>query len=90
MIFLITLYFLYPHFANVLTNSLKQVIQMQLGKDTGLSLGFLAGTTLGSGIAFLFQFQAYEVISSVAFFGIVGALSGLGTAVFLRQRQRQH
>ncbi|WP_154895994.1 hypothetical protein [Paenibacillus illinoisensis] len=63
---------------------------MQLGKDTGLSLGFLAGTTLGSGIAFLFQFQAYEVVGSVSLFGIIGALSGLWTAIFLRQRQRQH
>ncbi|MGF9698283.1 hypothetical protein [Paenibacillus sp. MABNR03] len=61
---------------------------MQLGKDTGISLGFLAGTTLGSGIAFLFQFRAYEVIGSVAFFGIIGALAGLWTAVVLHQRQQ--
>ncbi|WP_440118598.1 hypothetical protein [Paenibacillus sp. QZ-Y1] len=61
---------------------------MIITKETGISLGFLAGTTFGSGIAFLFRYQSYEVIASVAIFGIAGALAGLCTAVKLRQRQQ--
>ncbi|MCP1183332.1 hypothetical protein [Paenibacillus sp. 1781tsa1] len=60
---------------------------MKLTKELGISLGFLAGTTLGSGIAFLFRLQSVEVIASVTLFGIAGAITGLIMAVILRQRQ---
>ncbi|PQP82339.1 hypothetical protein C0Q44_12830 [Paenibacillus sp. PCH8] len=60
---------------------------MKLTKETGISLGFLAGTTFGSGIAFLFQFQSVDVIASVTLFGIAGAIAGLLMAVILHQRQ---
>ncbi|MFC9707689.1 hypothetical protein JNUCC31_25690 [Paenibacillus sp. JNUCC31] len=56
---------------------------MKLAKETGISLGFLAGTTLGSGIAFLFRFQANEVMASVGLFGIVGAIAGLCVQHFI-------
>ncbi|MGO4730119.1 hypothetical protein [Paenibacillus sp. 2KB_22] len=60
---------------------------MKLTKELGISLGFLAGTTFGSGIAFLFRLQSVEVIASVTLFGIAGAITGLIMAVILRQRQ---
>ncbi|RAW17260.1 MULTISPECIES: hypothetical protein [Paenibacillus] len=56
---------------------------MKLTKEIGISLGFLAGTTFGSGIAFLFRFQAYEVMASVALFGIAGAITGLCVQQFI-------
>ncbi|MFX3647490.1 MAG: hypothetical protein ACE3K2_26770 [Paenibacillus sp.] len=60
---------------------------MKLTKELGISLGFLAGTTFGSGIAFLFRLQSVEVIASVSLFGIAGAITGVIMAVILRQRQ---
>ncbi|WP_339241093.1 hypothetical protein MKX40_09710 [Paenibacillus sp. FSL R5-0517] len=60
---------------------------MKLTNELGISLGFLAGTTFGSGIAFLFRLQSVEVIASVTLFGIAGAITGLIMAVILRQRQ---
>ncbi|WP_338708326.1 hypothetical protein [Paenibacillus amylolyticus] len=60
---------------------------MKLTKELGISLGFLAGTTFGSGIAFLFCLQSVEVVASVTLFGIAGAIAGIITAVILRQRQ---
>ncbi|WFR62008.1 hypothetical protein P9222_27610 [Paenibacillus amylolyticus] len=60
---------------------------MKLTKELGISLGFLAGTTFGSGIAFLFRLQSVEVIASVTLFGIAGAIAGIIMAVILRHRQ---
>ncbi|WP_145319427.1 MULTISPECIES: hypothetical protein [Paenibacillus] len=60
---------------------------MKLTKELGVSLGFLAGTTFGSGIAFLFRLQSVEVIASVTLFGIAGAIAGIIMAIILRQRQ---
>ncbi len=55
---------------------------MTLGKDIGISLGFLAGTTFGSGVAFLFRLQSYGVMGSVAIFGMIGAFAGLFIAKY--------
>ncbi|MCW3792429.1 hypothetical protein OM416_12605 [Paenibacillus sp. LS1] len=63
---------------------------MKLTKELGISLGFLAGTTFGSGIAFLFRLQSFEVVASVTLFGIAGAIAGIITAVIMRQRRHQH
>ncbi|WP_458462910.1 hypothetical protein [Paenibacillus sp.] len=60
---------------------------MKITKESGISLGFLAGTTFGSGIAFLFRLQSVEVVASVTLFGIAGAVAGIITAVIMRQRQ---
>jgi hypothetical protein len=56
---------------------------MKLTKEIGISLGFLAGTTFGSGAAFLFHFQAYELMTSVTLFGIAGAIAGLCVQQFI-------
>lgn len=45
---------------------------MKFSTDIACALGLLAGTTLGSGIAFLFGWQAYRVLTSVTVFGIAG------------------
>ncbi|KQY88149.1 hypothetical protein ASD24_25870 [Paenibacillus sp. Root52] len=55
---------------------------MKLDKNIGISLGFLAGTTFGSGVAFLFRLQSYGVMGSVAVFGMIGALAGLFIAKY--------
>lgn len=48
-----------------------------LDNDIGLSLGLLAGTTFGSGVGFLFSWQSYQLVGSVALFGVLGAVAGL-------------
>ncbi len=60
---------------------------MKLDKDIGISLGFLAGTTFGSGVAFLFRLQSYGVMGSVAIFGMIGAITGL---VIAKSRHRMN
>jgi len=62
---------------------------MKLTKELGISLGFLAGTTFGSGVAFLFRLQSFEVVASVTLFGIAGAIAGI-ISVIMRQRRHQH
>ncbi|MEF2968408.1 hypothetical protein V3851_21465 [Paenibacillus sp. M1] len=51
----------------------------------GLALGFLAGTTLGSGIAFLMSWQPVTLMLSVAGFGLAGAALG-GIAAWIYKR----
>ncbi|MEK3851099.1 hypothetical protein C5G87_07795 [Paenibacillus peoriae] len=47
---------------------------MKFGTDIACALGLLAGTTFGSGIAFLFGWQAYRALTSVAVFGVAGII----------------
>ncbi|MEC0180811.1 hypothetical protein P4H61_04805 [Paenibacillus peoriae] len=47
---------------------------MKYRTDIACSLGLLAGTTFGSGIAFLFGWQAYRALTSVSVFGIAGVI----------------
>ncbi|KAA8784387.1 hypothetical protein EC604_11075 [Paenibacillus amylolyticus] len=53
---------------------------MKTSKHLGIALGFLAGTTFGSGIAFLFRFSPVQLMLSVALCGLAGILSGLLTS----------
>ncbi|WP_342773020.1 hypothetical protein [Paenibacillus zeisoli] len=46
-------------------------------KSAGLSLGFLAGTTFGSGISFLLSWQSYDLVLLVSLCGAAGAFAGL-------------
>ncbi len=55
----------------------------------GPALGFLAGTTFGSGLAFLLGWQGYQVVSSVSIFGLAGALSGWIAGQTFRRRKSQ-
>ncbi|ASR48196.1 hypothetical protein P4H71_05645 [Paenibacillus kribbensis] len=47
---------------------------MKYRTDIACALGLLAGTTFGSGIAFLFGWQAYRALTSVSVFGIAGII----------------
>ncbi|WP_068619893.1 hypothetical protein [Paenibacillus tuaregi] len=58
-------------------------------KSVGLSLGFLAGTTFGSGISFLLGWQSYDLIILVSLCGAAGALAGLKISQKLSFRARQ-
>ena len=53
MIFLFTLYFLYPHFANVLTNYLKQVIPCSSAKIQAYLSVFLQERPWAAGLRFV-------------------------------------
>ncbi|NMO95417.1 hypothetical protein [Paenibacillus lemnae] len=57
-------------------------------KDIGLSLGLLAGTTFGSGIGFLWNWQSYDLVWSVSIFGMLGMSAGLGYALWSRRSQK--
>ncbi|MGO4529251.1 hypothetical protein AB4Z30_09240 [Paenibacillus sp. 2TAF8] len=52
---------------------------MKSSKHLGIALGFLAGTTFGSGIAFLFRFEPVQLMFCVAICGLIGTISGLLT-----------
>ncbi|WP_155617681.1 hypothetical protein [Paenibacillus campinasensis] len=45
-------------------------------KELGASLGLLAGTTLGSGIGFLFGWHSVNLIVLVSTFGLLGVAIG--------------
>ncbi|MGM1019752.1 MAG: hypothetical protein ACQEXV_04210 [Bacillota bacterium] len=47
---------------------------MKFRTDIACALGLLAGTTFGSGIAFLFGWQAYQALTSVSIFGVAGIM----------------
>ncbi|MET3209190.1 UNVERIFIED_CONTAM: hypothetical protein ABIC26_002134 [Paenibacillus sp. PvR008] len=47
---------------------------MKFRADIACALGLLAGTTFGSGIAFLFGWQAYRALTSVSVFGVAGIM----------------
>lgn len=53
----------------------------------GPAIGFLAGTTFGSGLAFLLGWQAYQVVSSVSIFGVAGVLLGVIAGQRIRRRK---
>ncbi|SCY74245.1 hypothetical protein SAMN05720606_108222 [Paenibacillus polysaccharolyticus] len=63
---------------------------MKSFKHLGVALGFLAGTTFGSGIAFLFRFSPVQLMLSVALFGIAGILSGLLTSKIWYNQIQEH
>ena len=50
---------------------------MKASKHLGIALGFLAGTTFGSGIAFLFRFAPVQLMLCVTLCGLAGIFSGL-------------
>jgi hypothetical protein len=54
--------------------SRKEKTLMKFRTDIACALGLLAGTTFGSGIAFLFGWQAYRALTSVAVFGVAGII----------------
>ncbi|MBU5673949.1 hypothetical protein [Paenibacillus brevis] len=51
----------------------------------GLAIGFLAGTTLGSGLSFLMEWQPNRLILTVALLGLAGAALGSGTAAYIKR-----
>lgn len=51
----------------------------------GLAVGFLAGTTLGSGLSFLMEWQPSRLVLTVALLGLAGAILGSGTAAYIRR-----
>lgn len=62
---------------------------MKFTKDIGIALGFLAGTTLGSGISFLFRFQPSHLMGTVAICGLAGVIAGLWTAAHGQQETKR-
>lgn len=64
----------------------KEITYMRFRTDVACSLGFLAGTTFGSGIGFLFRWQGYDTVISVAVCGILGVLVGVFTCWQLNRR----
>lgn len=50
---------------------------MKWNSQAGMALGFLAGTTFGSGIGFLLHWQSYNLIVIVSAFGFLGAAAGM-------------
>lgn len=51
----------------------------------GLAIGFLAGTTLGSGVSFLMEWQPSRLVLTVTLLGLTGAFLGLGAAACIRR-----
>jgi len=62
---------------------------MKFTKDIGIALGFLAGTTLGSGISFLFRFQPNHLMGTVAICGLAGVIAGFWAAAYLQQQTKR-
>ncbi|MEC0239151.1 hypothetical protein P4H66_04605 [Paenibacillus dokdonensis] len=58
---------------------------MRMGKDIGLALGMLAGTTMASGIAFLMGLEPVSLICTVSMGGAVGATAGIAAAVLMER-----
>lgn len=48
-----------------------------IGRDSGMALGLLAGTTFGSGIGFLLGWHSYNLVWIVSICGVIGVLTGL-------------
>lgn len=59
---------------------------MKANRLVGPACGFLAGTTFGSGIAFLQEWTSYPLIASVTFFGLSGAALGAIAAKIVRKQ----
>ncbi|GIP27704.1 hypothetical protein J23TS9_28340 [Paenibacillus sp. J23TS9] len=57
---------------------------MRMGKDIGLALGMLAGTTMASGIAFLLGLEPFSLICTVSIGGAAGATAGITAAVLMK------
>ncbi|GAA0133718.1 hypothetical protein YSY43_05580 [Paenibacillus sp. YSY-4.3] len=49
---------------------------MKWNSQAGMALGFLAGTTFGSGIGFLLHWQSYDMVAIVSACGVIGAAAG--------------
>ncbi|WP_434751886.1 hypothetical protein [Paenibacillus amylolyticus] len=62
---------------------------MKSSKHLGISLGFLAGTTFGSGIAFLFRFEPLPLMLCVTMCGLAGILCGLLTITIWNSRVQE-
>lgn len=58
---------------------------MRMGKDIGLALGMLAGTTMASGIAFLVGLEPVSLICTVSIGGAAGAIAGIAAAVLMER-----
>lgn len=52
----------------------------------GLACGFLAGTTFGSGLSFLFEWRENKLILSVGLLGLGGTMLGYVAASYIRRR----
>lgn len=50
---------------------------MKWNSQAGMALGFLAGTTFGSGAGFLLHWQSYNLVTIVSVCGILGAATGI-------------
>ncbi|RCX21794.1 hypothetical protein DFP94_102553 [Fontibacillus phaseoli] len=50
---------------------------MKIKQLTGPAFGFLAGTTFGSGLAFIMRWQSYTLIASVSVIGLAGVIIGV-------------
>ncbi|MBR2564378.1 MAG: hypothetical protein IKE29_07130 [Paenibacillus sp.] len=50
---------------------------MRSYRHVGIALGFLGGTTLGSGISFLFRLEPVQLMLCVTLCGLGGILAGL-------------
>ncbi|MGG3741427.1 hypothetical protein [Paenibacillus chibensis] len=58
---------------------------MQFGRDVGISLGILAGTTLASGLAFLMRLEPVSMIWTVSLGGVSGAAVGIAATFALKR-----
>ncbi|WP_342555263.1 hypothetical protein [Paenibacillus sp. FSL R7-0652] len=61
---------------------------MKSSTQLGAALGFLAGTTFGSGIAFLLRFEPVPLMLCVTLCGLTGMLTGLLTVTVRNRRSR--
>ncbi|MFD3257922.1 hypothetical protein ACE3MQ_04835 [Paenibacillus lentus] len=50
---------------------------MKWNSQAGMALGFLAGTTFGSGVGFLLHWQSYNLVAIVSACGVLGAVAGI-------------
>ncbi|WP_410769742.1 hypothetical protein [Fontibacillus sp. BL9] len=50
---------------------------MKIEPLMGAAFGFLAGTTFGSGLAFIMRWPSYPLIVSVSIFGLAGVIIGV-------------
>ncbi|WHX50759.1 hypothetical protein QNH46_08975 [Paenibacillus woosongensis] len=52
---------------------------MKWNSQAGMALGFLAGTTFGSGIGFLLHWHSYDLVAIVSACGVIGTAAGVWT-----------
>ncbi|MWV43839.1 hypothetical protein GRF59_09345 [Paenibacillus sp. HJL G12] len=61
---------------------------MGIGKDSGVAIGVLAGTTMASGCAFLMGLGSFPLMWTVSIGGGAGAIIGTAVPVLLKHRRK--